>query len=340
MAVRGPRRVGIKDVARAAGVSITTVSHSLSGKGRLPQATRDRVRAVARELGYVPNAAAASLAGGRTGLVAAFVSVPGNAPIAFTDIDYYVGLMNGATRAAIDRGVAFVVAPSTAGAEAWSRLPLDGVLVVDPADGDPTLPMLRARGLPLVFVGRDPNGRPDDLVVQNDRAGATRSVLEHLDAAGAGHAALLTLRTFETFTEDCIGAYRAWCADLGRRAVVHEAPADSTATQTDFRAAAEAFLRRPDLPDAVFCLYERQALELLAAARANGIRVPEDLMIVTISELGFAETADPPLTTLEVNQAELGERAIALLSDALDARDVASVRDVPTHLTPRASTAR
>ncbi|MEX0984670.1 MAG: LacI family DNA-binding transcriptional regulator [Actinomycetota bacterium] len=335
-----PRRVGIKDVARAAGVSTTTVSHALSGKGRLPRSTRDRVRGVARELGYVPHPAAASLAGGRTGLVAAFVSVPGNAPIAFTDIDYYVGLVNGATRAAIERGLALVVAPSTAGVDAWNRLPLDGVIVIDPADGDPTLPMLRARGLPIVFVGRDPNGTALDLVVQNDRHASTRAVLEHLDAAGARHAGVLTLRTFETFTEDCLDSYRLWCRERGVAPVIHEAPADSTATQTDFRAAAEAFVRRPDLPDAVFCLYERQAVELLAAARSNGIRIPRDLMVVTISEVGFAQTTDPPLTALEVNQSVLGERAVALLAEAVEGRPAVSVLDVPTRISPRASTRR
>ena len=107
-------------------------------------------------------------------MIATVVSLPGNAPIAFTQIDYYVALMNGATRTAVGRGYALVVAPSTAGPETWGRLPLDGVIVIDPADGDPTLPMLRARGAPIVFVGRDPHGEPGDLVVENDRVAATR----------------------------------------------------------------------------------------------------------------------------------------------------------------------
>ena len=62
------RRVSIKDVAREAGVSVTTVSHALNGKGRLNPDTRERVRSVARQLGYTPNPAARSLVSGRTGL--------------------------------------------------------------------------------------------------------------------------------------------------------------------------------------------------------------------------------------------------------------------------------
>jgi DNA-binding LacI/PurR family transcriptional regulator len=330
--------VGIKEVAEAAGVSITTVSHALSGKGRLPDATRERVRAVALELGYTPDPVARSLAGGRTGLVAMVVSRPGTAPIPFTDIDYYVGLMNAATRTAIERGLALVVAPSTADDDVWSRLPLDGVIVIDPARGDPTLALLRERRFPVVFVGRDPEGSVEDLVVENDRRAATRAVLDHLADAGSGHPAVLTLGTFETFSEDCLAAHRAWCGSKGIDAVVHLASTDSTATPTDYRAAAEAFLDRADRPDGVFCLYERQAVELLAAARQRRVRVPEDLRVVTISEMGLAASTDPALTTLDVNQDVLGAQAMTLLADALAGRRTASVLDVPTGLTARAST--
>lgn len=334
------RRVGIKEVAEAAGVSITTVSHALSGKGRLPVATRERVRAIASELGYVPDPVARSLASGSTGLVATVVSLPGIAPIPFVDIDYYVGLMNAATRTAIARGLALVVAPSTAGDDVWSRLPLEGVIVIDPARGDPTLGLLRGRGFPIVFVGRDPQGVAGDLVVENDRRAATLAVLDHLAEAGARRPAILTLGTFESFSEDCLSAHRGWCEARGIEPIVHLSSADSTATPTDYRAAAESFLGRDDRPDGVFCLYERQAVELLAVARRRGVRVPKDLRVVTVSEIGLAASTDPPLTTLDVNQDLLGARAMTLLADALAGRPTSSVLDVPTGLTVRASTRR
>jgi DNA-binding LacI/PurR family transcriptional regulator len=336
----GQRRIGIKDVAEAAGVSITTVSHALSGKGRLTDQTRERVRRVAGELGYTPHPIAQSLASGRSGMIATVVSLPGNAPIAFTQIDYYVALMNAATRTAVGHGYALVVAPSTAGPQTWSQLPLDGVIVIDPADGDPTLQMLRGRGAPIVFVGRDPHGEPGDLVVENDRAAATRSVLDHLVDAGATRVGVVALRTFETFSEDAIAAYLAWCAERGAEPCVHTVDADSTAAPSELRAGAEAFLANDDRPDAVFCLYERQAVELLAAARDRGIDVPGDLLVATIAEMGLAASSHPGLTTLELNQDRLGEAAATLLVDVLEGRPAASVRDVPTAITVRASTMR
>jgi DNA-binding LacI/PurR family transcriptional regulator len=332
------KAVRIDDVAREAGVSITTVSHALSGKGRLPAETRERVKQVAAQLGYAPNPAARSLAGGTVGLIATFVSQPGNAPLAFTEIDYYVRLITAATAAAIDRGYSLVVAPSTAGRDTWSRLPLDGVIVIDPASGDPGLRSLRDHGVPLVLIGRDLNGRPDDVVVQNDHVAATRAVLDHLVDAGADTAALLTLEPYESFTADALDAYRAWCAERSQEPIVGLTPASSTSDLLSFREAADAFIRRPDRPTGVFCMYERLGVELLRAARDAGIEIPADLRVVAISEMGLAETADPPLTTLEIDPDELGARAANLLMDRVEGATVASAVSVPTWLVARAST--
>ncbi|MEX2439568.1 MAG: LacI family DNA-binding transcriptional regulator [Actinomycetota bacterium] len=329
--------VRIEDVARAAGVSITTVSHALSGKGRLAEATRERVRAKAGELGYRPNAAAQSLAGGKTGILGTVVSAPGDAPITFTEIDYYVELMNAATRAAVERGYALVLAPSTAGHELLGRVPLDGVIVIDPAEGDLTLGALRRRGTPIVFVGRDPHGTSADLVVENDRRTGTRTVLDHLVAEGADHVGVLTLRTFESFTEDCLAEYAAWCAERGAEPSTLVAPVEPTAGPSAFRAIAESFLDGEGRPRGVFCLYERLAVELLGAARDRGLRVPGDLRIATISEMGWAESTDPMLTTLEINQDLLGATAADLLADLVEGGPAVSVRDVPTRLVVRGS---
>lgn len=327
-------------MASEAGVSITTVSHALSGKGRLPGDTRERVRRVAAALGYTPNAVARSLAGGRTGVLATYVSLPGNAPLAFTEIDYYVDVINAATAAAIERGYALVIAPSTAGDETWGRLPLDGVIVIDPAAGDPSLAALREHDLQLVMIGRDLNGRPDDIVVQNDRAAGTRAMLDHLVARGAERVGVLTFATYESFTEDAVGEYLTWCSDREQTPVVVTSEANPTAGPEAFRAAARAFFDLSERPDAVFCLYEGSAVEVLRVASQRGVAVPRDLMVAGIAEMGGAEATEPPLTTLELDQADLGAAAAALLMDLIEGAPVDSVRDVPTRIVGRGSSAR
>ena len=111
-------------------------------------------------------------------------------------------------------------------------------------------------------------------------------------------------------------------------------------TGSDEGRGAEAFLDRPDRPDAAFCLYERLAAEVVVAAAQRGIRVPEDLLVVTIAEVGLAASADPPITTLEISQQTLGERAVDLLVEAVAGGAPRSVLDVPTRIVRRASTAR
>ena len=126
----------------------------------------------------------------------------------------------------------------------------------------------------------------------------------------------------------------------GKLPFVHTVDADSTASAQELRAGAAAFLKRDDRPDGVFCLYERQAVELIAAANEAGVDVPGDLLVATIAEVGLAASAHPGLTTLELNQDRLGEVAATLLVDVLEGRPVVSVRDVPTSISVRRSTTR
>jgi AcrR family transcriptional regulator len=149
------RKVGIRQVAAAAGVSVTTVSHALNGKGRLPDATRERVRDVAERLGYRPSAAARNLVGGKTGLLGLTVSQPAGRPLVVGDFAYFVDLMSAASAAAIQRGYALVLTPGEHGRH-WPDIDLDGAIVVDPVAGDPLVQELRQRNVPVVTTGRVP----------------------------------------------------------------------------------------------------------------------------------------------------------------------------------------
>src|SRR5690606_9590863 len=82
-------RAGIRDVAAAAGVAITTVSDALNGKGRLPDTTRRPVRTVADRLGYRPSAAARTLRTGKSGLIGLTVTTYGEEPFTFTEFAYF-----------------------------------------------------------------------------------------------------------------------------------------------------------------------------------------------------------------------------------------------------------
>jgi DNA-binding LacI/PurR family transcriptional regulator len=338
------RRVSIKDVAREAGVSVTTVSHALNGKGRLNPATRRHVQAVAERLGYRPNPAARSLVSGRTGLIAAIASLPSETPIAFSDFAYFTELIGGATGAAVDRDVALVVAPPAGRSGfVWDRVPLDGVIVIDPIVGDPALPALRERRIPFVTVGRDPSEDADgDAVVVADEQRGTEEVLDHLAAQGGERIGLLSVPPLNAFLADTWSAYHRWCVQGGRRPLVWEVRLDTLGTdpQAAVAQAVAAFLRR-DRPDAIYAPIEIVGVGVQRGLGALGVAVPGEVMTATTFDAGRSTTADPPMTTLRFDSAEMGRRAASMLLDLVEGRRSPPLTEVvPTRLEPRASTAR
>lgn len=143
-------RVRLVDVARAAGVSKTTVSDALNGTGRLPAATREHVREVARGLGYRPNATARQLRAGRTRLLGLAAREYVRSPWVYAELAYFSQLTTAVTRAALEHGYGVVLLPTAAPDDCWLDMPLDGVFVIDPVAGDPLVADFLSAGVPVV----------------------------------------------------------------------------------------------------------------------------------------------------------------------------------------------
>ena len=264
-------RAGIRDVAAAAGVSITTVSDALNGKGRLPDATRRHVREVADRLGYRPSAAARTLRTGKSGLIGLTVTTYGDEPFTFTEFAYFAEMARAATSAALARGYALVILPATSRHDVWSNVALDGTVVIDPSDHDPVVTELVRQGLPVVSDGRPAGSLPVTAWVDNDHEAAVLGLLDHLAAAGARRIGLLTGTTTDTYTRLSTTAYLNWCERVGQDPVYESYPAHDPCAGA---VAADRLLARPDRPDAVYGLFDPNGTDLLAAARRYGLRVP------------------------------------------------------------------
>ncbi|HYX84487.1 MAG TPA: LacI family DNA-binding transcriptional regulator [Gaiellales bacterium] len=325
--------VRLEDVARAAGVSTATVSHALSGKGRIPETTRARIREVAARMGYTPNAAARYLAGGRTGLIAVAFSLSDVLPVPLTDVDYFSKAIHAATARALERDYALVVAPPTPQTAVWSRIPLDGVVVFDPVAGDRILAELRARGVPLVLSGRDPAGG-DDYCVDNDHIAGTRTVLDHLAERGARRVALLAGEPDDAFNADCLAAYRGWCAARGAEELAQTAPMGHMA-EVEWP---ERLLARSEPPDAIYANDEVLGIATLRAAERRGLRVPGDLLLAVAADREPGE-ASVALTTLELDPTRTAAEAVDMLVDLIEGRPPPErMRLIPTRLVVREST--
>jgi DNA-binding LacI/PurR family transcriptional regulator len=337
------RRVSIRDVAREAGVSVTTVSHALNDKGRLNPATRERVRDIARRLGYRPNPAARSLVSGRTGLIAVVASLPSGAHAELGDFGYFADLIGAATGVAVARDVALVVAPSEDDPFVWDRVSLDGVIVAGPMAGDAALAALRERRIPFVTIGRDPEGGHEDAIVDTDEDASTRAVLDHLVQAGARRVGTIGLPPSFSSTRTRVEAYQRWCEEHRVSPAVAIVGFDDL-LRDRIGAVADAVRRLVDDPnpvDAIYAPVEQIGMATLQVLRARGARVPDDIMLATTNDAGRADTASPPVTTLDTDHRLMGRRATELLLDLIEgARAAPCLELVPTSISARRSTRR
>lgn len=309
-APRRRARVGLRDVARAAGVSIATASHALNGKGRVDPRTREDVLATAERLGYRANRAARHLRRGSTGVIAFAHDVPVTSPAQLASIEYFVKILTSAAGAASRHGYALVIPPIEAGS--LDDLNVDGAIVMDPESNSPLMAMLEQRDVPVVTAGRDAT-RPRDegWWVDNDIEGETVGALDHLAARGARSVALVTTRPSRSYTYDSISGYERWCRARGQEPRI--VLLDGLASETHAYEATQPLLTAPDPPDAIYAPLDRLAVGAQLAVHNAGLRVPHDVMIAAGSDSESTRSARPQVTALSLHPDKIGQVAVDLL---------------------------
>ncbi|WP_069771816.1 LacI family DNA-binding transcriptional regulator [Streptomyces sp. LUP30] len=331
---RGSTRPTSRDVARAAGVSQAAVSLVLGDKwrGRVSEATAQRVREAARALDYRPNLAARNLRLGRTRTVLLVV------PALTTE--FFAGVYTGAARVAAEHGFGVVLYPSPEGVGpardpfASAQAALDGVLASSMAAD--ALTAIRGDQLPLVMLDSDPTGSLGAATVNLDIADGARQLADHL--LGLGHRHFLHLAadvpswTFHVRAHELATRIAATPGTTLRTA-----PAPISIDEA--RAAAETALTTPGpRPTAVVCDDDKLAAGAYKALRRLGLRVPDDISVTGLDDLALATALDPELTTVRLDAELFGERGMQALLDVLEGR-TPDATDIPVHLVVRASTA-
>jgi LacI family transcriptional regulator len=307
-------RATITDVAAEAGVSISTVSLVMNGKGAVADATRSRVQTAATRLGYTPSRSARGLAAGRTGNLG-FVLREDH----FCRSEpFYTRVFLGAEFEARRRGLYVLLAtvPEHYGPDDAPRFlqehTVDGVVVAGRVD-DAFLDALGRSGIPFVLADYAWHGAA---AVQLDNEGGAALVAAHLVGRGhtrvgflgadRGHPSMAARST--GFTSAMAAAGHALPDGL---VVASDAGADRKAGAD----LAGRLLDGPDRPTAVFCANDALALGLIDAARARGLDVPGDVAVVGFDDVEGAALATPPLTTVRVYKEQLGEVALGLLAE-------------------------
>ncbi len=325
-------RVSIRDVARTAGVSTTTVSDALSGRGRLPQSTRDRVAKVATELGYTANPNARWLRSGRTGAVGLYV------PARTLGLEYYMRLALGAADEAFMHGLALTLVPAWGGSTP-PALHLDGVVVSDPVRDDPMLARLVSLGIPVVTCERDVTpGATHAARAQGDHKQGIRLLLDHLAEQGARRITLLCPGDDTSFGADIRAAHAQWCAERGVEHLLEDVP--FAAAPTDVTGAVDRALRA-GRPDALVAVPDGCLAPALQALHGAGLTVPDDLLLASYVDSITLASMPVPITAVDLSPREMGHQATRLLADLVEGRSVpGQVVDVPVRLMVRSSTSR
>lgn len=338
LAERMPQ-IRITDVAAAAGVSITTVSHALNGKGRIPEETRQRVREAAEALGYRPSSAARSLGGRRTGLISISLAQDEGHCVGISDFAYFLQLVSAATATAIAHGYALILSSDPTNASSpLDHLAVDGGIVIDPIADDPHVARLESAGAAVVTTGRVP-GRADGHWVDNDHPRGLTRLLDHLAAQGAQRVALVGIPLTTTYAVETEETYRQWCAGRDGAPIVFTV--SGGLTEAAGLAAADALLSRPEPPDAICTPLDRLALGVVLAANARNVSVPDELLVATVTNSEATRASTPPLTALELYPRRLGAEAVEMLIELIEGREPASSSViVPTRLLKRRSSDR
>jgi LacI family transcriptional regulator len=309
-----PRRPTIRDVARVAAVSTVTVSRVVNEPDLVKRVTRERVEAAMARLGYVPNAVARSMRTNLTRSIGCLVPDLVNYPNA--------AIAQNAERHLAAAGYSLLLANSDYDTRAEIRAiqaltaqRVDALMLYVSDEADPALKDAIARlPVPCLVLDRRLPGPADRLL--SDHGTAMQAAVRYL--AGLGHRRLalmvpaLRIRPVDERIQSFLGATASQGLDPQAQTVLQVPPGDPERLR-----AAQELLSQPDRPTAILADGSRQVRALLAAARTQGLGIPDDLSVVGLDAADIATVTTPELTTIARDYAEIGRLAANLLLDRL-----------------------
>ncbi|WP_209325973.1 LacI family DNA-binding transcriptional regulator [Brevibacterium renqingii] len=329
-------RVTIADVAREAGVSRTTVSHALSGQGKVNATTREKVREVAERLNYRPSVRAQSLRSGRSQALALLSSMPAAVSAGPSQLGFFTELAMGCARTALLKGYVFVLAPPNEETDPIDLLDIDGAILLEPTVDDPLAEALRDRGIPYVTIdgpgtidgpsaggGRSADqpgdaeaGSGSKWSIDLHHRATAGLLLDHLIEQGAAQPALLVSRSLRGAQTAARAVYAETAAARGFTPLIAEAT-ETGGEEAAYAATKTLLSEHPDI-DAVLAPVDTFATGAVRAAKDAGRSVGEDLLIVTRYDGLRARTSVPPLTAVDLGLEAISSAAVEKLVAVLD----------------------
>lgn len=326
----------LEQVAKAAGVSRSTVSRVINDSPKVTAEALAAVRKAIDELGYVPNRAARILASRRTQSIA--LVIPENTARFFAD-PYFATVVQGIAMylSDTDYTLSLVIAAEKDGDKTRRYLQagnVDGALILSHHSDDRSYTAL-ARSIPVVFGGRPMSMEGSEAYyVDVDNVAAAHEVTKRLIANGRRNIATVAGPADMSAGVDRVEGWR--------RALEEAGLATDLVEHGDFspaggEAAMRRLLARGEPIDGIFAANSLMAQGVLNVLRAHGKSVPGDLGLVTFDNDYVAQSSNPPLTTIEQPTVEQGRRMVDVLLHLIDGGTVPQVTMMPTRVIERSS---
>ena len=304
----------IRDVAKAADVSVATVSRTLNGIEKVAGTTRDRVLKIVSELDYIPHSGARALSSKRTDTIG----------VLLPDLhgEFFSELIRGIDLAARARGLHLLLSSShgdpieAAAALRAMRSRVDSIIVMSLNPGNDSVAPQGPVGVPMVFLGGSSRNAGYPSFIIDNYAGAF-AITEHLARGGHRRIAFVAgpadniearerLRGYLAALRQTDGPYAEWIVqgDFGE--------------QSGRDAARTLAAQGP--PDAIFCANDMMAIGCLEGLREAGLSVPGDVALAGFDDIPITRYVNPPLTTAAVPIAEMGRQALECCADVIAGR--------------------
>lgn len=332
------KTITINDVARAAGVSVSTVSRILNDKPDVSQKTRQRVLEVIEKLGYVPHAGAQGLAGGKNRSIA--VLYPSDFEFSGNEFEFFLGASRAAGKANYLFNLVVEIIPEPRLLNLFRTNQVSGIVLMEISLHDWRVELLKAHGYPFVMIGHCEDNDGLSYVDLDFEAGVMLAC-EYL--VGLGHRAVALVNLGGSARSDSYGptfrsvlGYRRACAEYGLTPIIRSIPPSIEAM---YQATDALLIEYPGLT----AMVTLQSMGLPGAFRAlasRGLSVPQDFSILSILVDDTAELMTPPVTSVRIPAYTMGYRAVQLLIKKLESPNFRDKQILlPPELIVRGSTA-
>ncbi|NLY91995.1 MAG: LacI family transcriptional regulator [Firmicutes bacterium] len=300
----------IKDVAKKAGVSIATVSYVINKSRRVNPETAKRIKQAIKELNYQPNRIAQSLVTKSTQILSVLISD-------ITD-PFFAPIVRGIEDVAVKAGYIVMVCNNDEDSsktkkylESLSRYRVDG-LIISPTSGIEDLkPNLEEMGIPIVFVNRRSEVVAADVVENDNELGAYLGIRHLLDLGHTKIGTILGPTTVSTYADRLAGCQRAF-QEAGVKVDPALLKTGGFHPDSGYQLAKE-LLAAETKPTAVFVGSGRLSRGAYQAFQEMGLRIPEQLSLVTFDDTEWTTLVTPPLTTVSQDTYKMGQMAAEIL---------------------------